>query len=146
METYRQIVNYIMDNDGSCQPVMSPVDVQLDCDEKTMVQPDVAILCREERIKRWGVYGSPDFILEVISPSTRKKDCMKKLQKYERAGVREYWILDSYQKKLLVYFFESELCPVIYGLDQPVPISIYDGKLEIRFTHISQWIENEAGE
>ncbi len=145
-EVYRQIANYIMDNDGSCQPVMSPVDVQLDCDEKTMLQPDVAILCREERIKRWGIYGSPDFILEVISPSTRKKDCMKKLQKYERAGVREYWILDSYQKNLLVYFFESELCPVIYGLDQPVPISIYDGKLEIRFTHISQWIENEAGE
>lgn len=145
-EIHRQIANYIIEHDGSCQPVMSPVDVQLDCDEKTMVQPDVAILCREERIKRWGVFGSPDFILEVISPSTRKKDCMKKLQKYERAGVREYWILDPYQKKLLVYFFESELCPVIYGLDQPVPINIYDGKLEIRFTHISQWIENEAGE
>lgn len=145
-EIHRQIANYIMDHDGSCQPVMSPVDVQLDCDEKTMIQPDVAILCKEERIKRWGVYGSPDFILEVLSPSTRKKDCIKKLQKYERAEVREYWILDPYQKKLLVYFFESELCPVIYGLDQPVPVNIYGGKLEIQFTHISRWIENEAGE
>ena len=145
-EIHRQIANYIMDHDGSCQPVMSPVDVQLDCDEKTMVQPDVAILCKEERIKKWGVYGSPDFILEVLSPSTRKKDCMKKLQKYERAGVREYWILDPYQKNLLVYFFESELCPVICGLDQSVPINIYEDKLEIQFTHILQWIENEAGE
>ena len=71
---------------------------------------------------------------------------MKKLQKYERAGVREYWILDPYQKNLLVYFFESELCPVICGLDQSVPINIYEGKLEIQFTHILQWIKNEAGE
>ena len=48
-----------------------------------------------------------------------------------------------YQQKLIVYFFESELCPVIYGLDEPVPIAIYDGALEIRFEHIKRWIEKE---
>lgn len=143
-EIYRQIANFIMDRGGTCQPLIAPVDIQLDCDERTMVQPDVAILCSDDKIKHWGVYGAPDFVLEVISPSTRRKDYTKKLTKYMNAGVREYWILDSYQKKLLVYFFESEVCPVIYGLDQPVAVGIYNGELEITFSHIAEWIENEV--
>lgn len=143
-EVYRQIANFIMDKDGRCLPVVSPVDVQLDCDEKTMVQPDVAILCDDSKVKRWGVYGAPDFVLEVISPSTKRKDYTKKLSKYMDAGVKEYWILDPYQEKLIVYFFESEVCPTIYGLDQPVPIGIYNGELEIQFQHIAQWVKDAA--
>ena len=135
-EIYRQIANFILERGGACQPFVSPVDVQLDCDEKTMVQPDVGILCHDDKIKKWGVYGAPDYVLEIISPSTKRKDCTKKLAKYMEAGVREYWILDPYQQKLIVYFFESELCPIIYGLDEPVPIGIYDGALEIQLEHI----------
>ena len=82
-------------------------------------------------------------MLEVISPSTRRKDCTKKLMKYMNAGVREYWILDPYQQKLIVYFFESEVCPVIYGLDKPVPVGIYHGELMISFSHIAEWIADE---
>lgn len=59
------------------------------------------------------------------------------------AGVREYWILDPYQQKLLVYFFESEVCPVIYGLNEAVPVGIYNGELEIEFSHIAKWIGEE---
>ena len=143
-EIYRQIANFILERGGACQPFVSPVDVQLDCDEKTMVQPDVGILCHDDKIKKWGVYGAPDYVLEIISPSTKRKDCTKKLAKYMEAGVREYWILDPYQQKLIVYFFESELCPIIYGLDEPVPIGIYDGALEIQFEHIKKWVEAEA--
>lgn len=140
-EIYRQISNFILDRDGSCIPLISPIDTQLDCDEKTMVQPDVAILCQNDRVKIWGVYGAPDFVLEVISPSTRKKDYTKKLSKYIGAGVREYWILDPYQEKLIVYFFESETCPVIHGLNEAVPVGIYNGELEIDFSRIAKWIK-----
>ena len=143
-EIYRQIANFILERGGACQPFVSPVDVQLDCDEKTMVQPDVGILCHDDKIKKWGVYGAPDYVLEIISPSTKRKDCTKKLAKYMEAGVREYWILDPYQQKLIVYFFESELCPIIYGLDEPVPIGIYDGALEIQLEHIKKWVEAEV--
>ena len=143
-EIYRQIANFILERGGACQPFVSPVDVQLDCDEKTMVQPDVGILCHDDKIKKWGVYGAPDYVLEIISPSTKRKDCTKKLAKYMEAGVREYWILDPYQQKLIVYFFESELCPIIYGLDEPVPIGIYDGALEIQLELIKKWVEAEA--
>ena len=143
-EIYRQIANFILERGGACQPFVSPVDVQLDCDEKTMVQPDVGILCHDDKIKKWGVYGAPDYVLEIISPSTKRKDCTKKLAKYMEAGVREYWILDPYQQKLIVYFFESELCPIIYGLDEPVPIGIYDGALEIQLEHMKKWVEAET--
>ena len=143
-EIYRQIANFVLERGGACQPFVSPVDVQLDCDEKTMVQPDVGILCHDDKIKKWGVYGAPDYVLEIISPSTKRKDCTKKLAKYMEAGVREYWILDPYQQKLIVYFFESELCPIIYGLDEPVPIGIYDGALEIQLEHIKKWVEAEV--
>ena len=142
-EIHRQIANFIMDRGGDCQPLIAPIDIQLDCDERTMVQPDVAVLCGSDKVKRWGVYGAPDFVLEVISPSTRRKDCTKKLMKYMNAGVREYWILDPYQQKLIVYFFESEVCPVIYGLDKPVPVGIYHGELMISFSHIAEWIADE---
>lgn len=135
-EIYRQIANYILDHHGPCKPVISPVDVQLDCDDRTMIQPDVAIICREEIIEKWGVFGAPDFILEVLSPSTRRKDCVKKLDKYETAGVREYWMIDPDKQKVIVYYFEGEEYPVMYGFDQKVPVRIYDGKLEITFEHL----------
>lgn len=70
-------------------------------------------------------------MLEVLSPSTRRKDCVKKLDKYMEAGVREYWMVDMKQKKVVVYQFETESYPVIYGFEQPVPVGIYDGELKI---------------
>lgn len=145
-EIYRQISNFIMEKDGDCLPLMSPVDVQLDCDEKTMVQPDVAILCEDRKVCKWGIYGAPDFVLEVISPSTKGKDYTRKLSKYMNAGVKEYWILDPYQQKVIVYIFESETSPTIYGINAHIPVGIYNGELVIQFDHIAQWIEKETQE
>lgn len=138
-EIHRQIANYIMDNNGKCEAGISPIDVQLDCDDKTMVQPDVLILCKGDKIIKGRVFGAPDFVLEVISPSTKKKDYFKKLEKYENAGVREYWILDPYKKQLVVFFFESDIYAQIHDLTKPVPVHIYEGKLQIKFDHILKW-------
>ena len=141
-EIHRQIANYIIDNNGECRAGIAPIDVQLDCDDKTMVQPDVLILCNNEKILKGRVFGAPDFVLEVISPSTKRRDYFKKLEKYENAGVREYWILDPYKKQLLVFFFEGDIYAQIYDLTQPVPIHIYGVKLQIRFDHILKWCNN----
>lgn len=141
-EIYRQIANYIMDNNGECRACISPIDVQLDCDDKTMVQPDVLILCSKEKILKGRVFGAPDFVLEVVSPSTKRKDYFKKLAKYENAGVREYWILDPYKKQLFVFFFESDIYAQTHDLTRPVPVNIYEGKLQIKFDHILRWCEN----
>lgn len=141
-EIYRQIANYIMDNNGKCEAGISPVDVQLDRDDRTMVQPDVLILCDSGKLVKGRVFGAPDFVLEVISPSTKKRDYFKKLTKYENAGVREYWILDPYKKQLLVFFFEGDIYTQIHDMMKPVPVNIYEGKLEIRLDHILKWCEN----
>ncbi len=140
-EIYRQIANFIMEHGGSCRPFIAPVDVQLDCDNKTMVQPDVGIICDPSKIKRFGIYGAPDFIVEVLSPSTQKKDMITKLVKYADAGVREYWLVDFPRQKVLVYSFEKDEFPVIYGFNQPIPLGIYDGKLKIDFSNIAKWLE-----
>lgn len=130
-EIYLQISNFVRKNKGQCLPVISPIDVRLDCDNKTMVQPDVLILCDKSKIQKWGIMGAPDFVLEILSPSTKRKDCIKKLDKYMEAGVREYWIIDPSQKKLIIYWFEQEIYPVICGLDGEAEIGIYQGQLKI---------------
>lgn len=140
-EIYRQIANFIIDRKGKCKAFISPIDVQLDCDNKTMVQPDVIILCNESKNINRCIYGAPDYVLEVVSKSTRKKDYTKKLQKYKNAGVREYWILDPFKRILLVYNFEKGNHPIYYKLNQPVAIAIYNGKLKIDFAHINMIID-----
>ena len=138
-ELYRQIANYILDHRGTCTPFISPVDVQLDNDEKTMIQPDVVIVCDPKQIIRRNILGAPDFVLEVISPGTRRRDYVVKLAKYEHARVREYWVVDPYKKRVLVYFFEGETFPAIYPIDAEIPVNIFDGKLVLKFGQIAQW-------
>lgn len=138
-EIYRQIANYIIENNGKCEVGISPVDVQLDRDNKSVVQPDVFILCNNEKLLQGRVFGAPDFVLEVISSATKRKDYFKKLEKYENAGVREYWIFDPYKKQLVVFFFENDIYAQIYDLKQPVPIFIFKGKLQIYFDQILKW-------
>ena len=140
-EVYRQIANFIQEKGGECIPFISPIDVQLDCDEKTMVQPDVVVLCQKDKLKKWGIYGAPDFVLEVLSPSTGRKDCTKKVTKYIDAGVREYWILNPEQKILQIYFFEEMSYPMICGLEHPVPVGIFHNELMIDFSKMMQWME-----
>lgn len=140
-DIYGQIREYIEKNKGKCVPAISPVDVQLDCDNKTMVQPDVLIICDPEKIRRFGVFGAPDFILEVLSPSTRKKDLTVKLSKYIQAGVREYWLVDPKKKILITYDFEEDGLPCIYPLEGEVGLAIYGGELKINLTKIAEIIE-----
>ena len=140
-QVYVKICEYIEKNKGECVSFMSPVDVQLDCDQKTMVQPDVLIICDPEKIRRFGVFGAPDFVLEVLSLSTRKKDLTIKLSKYIEAGVREYWIIDPEKKILITYDFEEDGMPCIYPLEGEVGLAIYEEKMKINLDKIANSIE-----
>lgn len=139
-EVHGQIRDYIKKNNGPCVAAISPVDVQLDCDNRTMVQPDVLIVCDKNKIKDFGIFGAPDFVLEIISESTKRKDYTVKLQKYMNAGVREYWIIDPRKKLLLTYVFSDEDCPCIRQLTGKMGLAIYDGALEIDLDEISEII------
>lgn len=140
-EIYRQIANFIVENGGKCQHFVSPTDVQLNKDNKTMVEPDVFIMCKEDVILDRCIYGAPDFVLEVLSKSTEKKDKTKKVSLYKNAGVREYWILDLDRRLLMIYLFEKGDYIVITGLDEPQPIRIYEGRLVINFEYINQMLD-----
>ena len=143
-EIYFEIKAYINKKGGSCIPFLSPIDVRLDCDDKTMVQPDLIIVCDESKIKKWGIMGAPEFVLEIISKSTRKKDCTKKLQKYVDAGVKEYWILDPKRKLLLTYDLineEHDNMPCIYPLEGKVGLALYNGELEIDLSEVAGMIQ-----
>lgn len=136
------IYNHIKKNKGKCKVIGSPSDVQLDCDNKTMLQPDVYVICNRDKIKGFGIYGAPDFVLEVLSPSTRSKDMSLKLQKYWGAGVREYWIIDPKKRVLITYDFSDEdMIPVIRPLTGKAPVAIFDGKLEIDLDEINESID-----
>lgn len=139
-EIYARLRDYIQKNKGQCIPMVSPLDVQLDCDNKTMVQPDVMIVCDRNKFIRGKLFGAPDFVVEVLSPSTRKKDSLLKTQKYENAGVREYWTIDPKGRRVVVYDFEHGEWPVIYGFDKKVPVGIFGGKCEIDFAEVYDYI------
>ncbi len=138
---YSQLLHFVEKNGGTCMPFIAPLDVQLDRDNRTMVQPDVLVVCDRSKVKRRCVYGTPDFVVEVLSESTRKKDMYLKLDKYQNAGVREYWMVDPKSKRVIVYEFEKEDCPAIFGFDVKIPVGIFEGKCAIDFETIYQSIE-----
>lgn len=133
---------YIEKKGGECIPLLSPIDVRLDCDDRTMVQPDLIILCDRSKIKRWGIMGAPDFILEILSQATRKKDCTKKLQKYSDAGVKEYWIIDPEKKLLLTYDFIHNNMPCFHPLTGRAELALYGGELQIDLDEIAELIQD----
>ncbi|WP_026651003.1 Uma2 family endonuclease [Butyrivibrio proteoclasticus] len=136
------IASYIKANKGKCKAFSAPVDVQIDCDDKTMVQPDVLVVCDRDKIKGFGIYGAPDFLVEILSPSTRKKDMTVKLTKYMEAGVREYWIVDPEKRILIIYnFMEEDWLPQVMPLKGEAPVAIYDGKLKISLDEIFESID-----
>ncbi len=121
-----------------CRVFFAPCDVRLDMDNRTMVQPDLFILCSSGQMIRQRIEGAPDLVLEILSRSTRKKDMFLKLHKYRNAGVREYWIVDPRDRKVLVYLFDGEDdFPTIYSFEDVIPIGISEGRCSIDFARVN---------
>jgi Uma2 family endonuclease len=132
--------NYISDNNGLCVPFAAPTDVQLDCDDKTMVMPDVFVVCDRDKITEQRIYGAPDLIIEILSQSNWYTDMEIKRRKYKAAGVREYWIVIPKQQKILVYDFEKNDDSIEYTFDDSIPVGIWDGKCTVDFENIKSKI------
>ncbi|WP_029232019.1 Uma2 family endonuclease [Butyrivibrio sp. VCB2006] len=141
-EISNTLINSISSRKGKCQVFFSPLGVQLNKDDKTMVEPDIIIVCDKDKYYgKKNIMGAPDFIVEIISDSTKKKDMTVKLAKYEDAGVREYWIVDPKKRIVISYVFAEEVTPTIYTFDDVVPIAIYDGKIKVNFKEIKSTLE-----
>jgi len=133
--------NFIRKNKGGCHVLAAPLDVQIDCDEDSMLQPDIMVSCRKERREEWGIFGAPDMVVEITSPSTRTLDTKKKLEKYRSAGVREYWIVDLQKHIILTYFFERDMNPNIYNFESCIPVAMFEDKCVVSFDAIAEELE-----
>ncbi len=122
----RMIGNYISDKNGDCEVVPAPFAVFLNADENTYVEPDISVICDRSKLTERGCNGAPDFIVEVVSPSSRKMDYSTKNALYCSAGVREYWIVDSFKERTTVYRYEEDAAPMIYPFRQEVPSGIFE--------------------
>ena len=144
-EVFFVIRDYIKRHKGKCKVIMSPVDVRLEYDkgDMTVVQPDLIVVCEQNKIEnRKNVKGAPDFVLEVISQSSRKMDMYVKMTKYKENGVREYWLVDYENDKIIKYDFENNDNITMYTFKDKVPVEIYDRKLVIDFKEIKEYVES----
>ena len=125
-ELHTVINNYIKSKSGSCRVFPAPFAVQLHENKKTIVEPDISVICNRDKITEKGCTGAPDWIIEIISPSTSRIDYGVKLFKYRTAGVREYWIVNPVKKTVTVYDFENEEKTNQYDFDETIASCIYD--------------------
>lgn len=128
----RLIANYIEDGDGSCEVYPAPFAVYINNDEYNYVEPDIVVICNEDRLDEKGCHGAPDWAVEIVSPGSVKIDRKIKLFKYRTAGVREYWIVDPGERTVEVQLFAKEE-EKTYTFQETVPVGIYED-FEIDFS------------
>ena len=135
MELSFRIRDFIGRKNGDCEVYPSPFAVFLNADDKNYLEPDISVICDKGKLTDEGCNGAPDWIIEVVSPSSRPMDYNKKLFKYRTAGVREYWIVDPERNLITVYNFEHDEM-TDYAFSEKVKAGIYED-LEIDFSGIS---------
>jgi len=125
VELSRQIANYLIGK--SCKVFVAPFDVCIngkgDLDD-TVVQPDILVICDNEKIEDKYCNGAPDLTIEILSPSTSRHDRIVKLNKYLQAGVREYWIIDPVDKSVTVHLLENNKY-IIHAYDETDTVAIH---------------------
>lgn len=107
-ELHRQLLNFLVGK--NCRAIAAPFDVRLfeqadDGPENvdTVIQPDISIICDRSRVDERGYRGVPDMIIEILSPSSTRHDKLVKFHLYQRAGLKEYWIVDPANRTVSVY-------------------------------------------
>ena len=138
-----EIGNHIKFNNGPCKIYPAPFDVIFKNDDeevlssKNIVQPDISVICDKSKLTDKGCTGSPDMIVEVISPYNPSNDYVRKLNLYEKFKVKEYWIINPMRKNILVYILTENGydAPISYTFSDTVKVNIYDD-LEIDFNSI----------
>ncbi|MBO5353708.1 MAG: Uma2 family endonuclease [Lachnospiraceae bacterium] len=129
-----EIVSYIKSKGGSCEAYAAPFAVFLNNDQYTYVEPDISVICDKSKLDEYGCNGAPDWVIEIVSPSSKRMDYFTKLFKYREAGVREYWIVDPERNQIMVYNFEDgDILTHIFS--DTVKVGIYED-LYIDFSQI----------
>lgn len=126
MELSGTIRDYIRSHNGDCEVYPAPFAVDLDANDETWIEPDISVICDKSKLTDRGCKGAPDFIIEIVSPASRRMDYFTKASLYERAGVREYWIVDPMKEIVLVCRYSSDdVSPMFYPFTASIPVGIY---------------------
>ncbi len=133
-ELFSSINSYIKSKGGSCEPFFAPFAVFLNKNDTDYVEPDISVICDKSKLTDKGCSGAPDWIIEIVSPGSRRMHYFTKLFKYRTSGVREYWIVDPEKDRILVYNFDSEDTGD-YTFSDSVKAGIYED-LYINFSNI----------
>ena len=123
--------NYIDKTGKPCLALAAPTDVQLDADDDTtIVQPDVLVVCDEKKLENpKRIVGAPEFVVEILSPSNREHDLVRKRKKYEKVGVKEYWMVDPDGLTVTTILYENNSLIHLYSFKEPVPVEMTGGEL-----------------
>ena len=123
-----------------CRPLAAPLDVfwpEEDSDDldatETVTQPDLLVVCDPTKLTEDGVRGAPDFVIEILSPTTAYKDQTEKRELHERHGVREFWLINPKTFEVMIYTLKDGAygLPQMASLRNPVPVGIFPG-LELK--------------
>ena len=133
-ELFRQLANYL--EGKKCRVYAAPFAVRLfeqdgdtPEDVDTMVEPDISIVCDLGKLDKHGCKGAPDMVVEILSPSTRRHDRLVKLNLYQRARVREYWIVDPDNESVQVFMLDGGTLKIHedYGREDVAKVNVLDG-------------------
>ena len=144
-EIHFQIRSQIKEKGGECKS-MSGIGLRLDSLDKsgTGLIPDFVIICDKTNLHKKSFHGVPEFVLEVLSPSSRKIDLGIKMLKYQQHGAKEYWIVDPVKERLIIYnFMNDSENPIVLPLAGNRGLAIYEGTISVDLQAICNIIRED---
>ncbi len=134
-EIFRQLANFLEGKPCKVYPAPFGVrlfekDGDLPEDVDTVVEPDISVICDRDKLDDHGCKGAPDMVIEILSPSSLRHDRLVKLNLYQRAGVREYWIADPENRSVMVFLPDASGSLRLhedYGREDVAKVNVLDG-------------------
>lgn len=136
-----QIGNHIQSKNGKCRVYTSSFAVFPKKDNKNYVEPDITVVCDRENLEdERGCNGAPEWVIEIVSPSSVKMDYERKRTLYQESGVEEYWIVDLERELVTVYRFGESNQAREYSFVDTVKIGIYED-LELNLGALAEYLK-----
>ena len=130
------VAGFVRSHGGACEVYIPPYAVYLNADNSIYLEPDLTVICDPAKSEDKGCVGAPDWVVEVVSPSSKRMDYLLKLFKYRTAGVREYWIINPEKRIVSVYsWIEGHESADMYSFGDEIPSGIYPD-LKIRLADV----------
>lgn len=132
-----EIETYIRKNKGNCELLPAPFGVFIKKDDRNYVEPDISVICHGDKLDEKGCHGAPDWVIEIVSPSSRKMDYVRKTALYQETGVREYWIVDPDRETVTIYEADRWDIPSCHSFSERIQTGIYKD-LYLDFTEFAK--------